>query len=248
MKKLLPFLIILVSTGFLFGQNNESDRLKKYNSYKIKHLETGKWRTIATLKNGLVTVEESYFKKELRSRREFDYDPKKNKIREIRTFDINEGIIHDTIDIKLFFIQDSLIIEKHTLGTIEKFSEFNELGKPKILERTEEFGISSYKEVFEYDKNGNVSKEIAYTEFINTHDSIVREMETNQYKYDSLNNVIEIKREYAPKKTFPIPITGGPSLYEIEKYRYVYNKNGLWTKKYKTVNRTEKSIAKRTLK
>ena len=248
MIKLLPILIILVSTGSLFGQQHELEELKKYDYYVLKNLESGKWRTKCDLTNGLVTNEESYHKRELRSRRQYDYDSQNNRIREIRTFDINEGVINDTIEIKLVYIQDSLIVEKQTLGTTEKFSDFNEFGKPRTLERTEEFGFSPYKEVFEYDKNGNVLKETSYSEFKNTQDSLVRELETTRYKYDSKNYLTEIRREYKPKKTFPIPITGGPSLHEIEKYRYVYNKNGVWTKKYKTVNGTEKLIAKRTLK
>lgn len=248
MKKYLPLLIILLSTGILFGQNDEKDILKKYDSYIVKHLETGKWWTEYRLKNGLITVEESYFKNELRSIREYEYDALRNRIREIRTFDINEGIINDTIEIKLIYSKDNLIVEKQILGTIEKYSDFNEFGKPGKLERIEEFGFSPYKEIFDFDENGNISKEIAYSEFKNTKDSLVREIESNSYKYDSKNNVIEIKREYNPKKTFPIPIAGGPSLYEIEKFRYVYNKNGLWIKKYKTVYGSEKLIAKRILK
>tara|TARA_R110002051_G_scaffold255120_2_gene314192 strand:+ start:22268 stop:23014 length:747 start_codon:yes stop_codon:yes gene_type:complete len=248
MKKLLPILVILISSSYLFSQNNELDGLKKYNSYIIKHLESGKWSTKCDLINGLVTNIESYYKRELRSRRIYEYDKYKNKIREIRTFDINEGVINDTMEIKLIYIHDSLVAEKHTLGTIEKFSDFNEFGKPKMLERTEEFGFSPFIELFEYDKAGNVSKEIAHTEFKNAHEIIVRETETNFYTYDLRHNVIEIRRKYSPKKTFPIPITGGPALYEIENFRYVYNKYGLWTKKYKTVEGTEKLIARRTLK
>lgn len=248
MKRFVSILIILVSTGLLTAQNNEADALKKYDFYRIKHLESGKWQTKCSLKNGHVITEESYFKNELRSRRKYDYDQKNNRIREIRTFDINMGIIKDTIEIKIIYTQDSLITEKHTLGTIEKFSDFNALGKPRILERTEDFGFSSYKEFLEYDENGNVIKEVAYTKFKNPENNIVREKEINIYSYDSLNNVIEIKREFIPKKTFPIPITGGPSLNEIEKYRYVYNNNGLWIKKYKTINGVEKLVAKRILK
>ncbi|MGO4920902.1 hypothetical protein [Maribacter spongiicola] len=248
MKKIIPYVILCFISGYLFGQKNETEDLKKYDSYLVKNLEMGKWKTKSFLKNGLVTVKEVYYKKELRSKWKYFYDENQNEKLSIRTFDINQGIINDTIEIELLYFQDSLLVQKHSLGTIEKYSDFNKFDKPRILERTQEFGFLPYKEIFEYDANGDRSKEMAYSEFRNTKDSLVQELEINRYRYDSNNNVIEVIREYIPEKTFPIPITGGPSLFAIEKFRFVYNKDGLWTKKYKTVNGVEKLILKRKLK
>ena len=76
----------------------------------------------------------------------------------------------------------------------------------------------------------------------------VNEKATTYYKYDDRNNVIEIHREYLPKQEFPIIMIGGPAKYEFEYFRYKYNKNGLWSKKYKTVNGMEYVVAKRKYK
>ena len=43
-------------------------------------------------------------------------------------------------------------------------------------------------------------------------------------------------------------MTGGPPKYEFEYFRYNYNENGLWTKKFKTVNGKEYLVAKRKYK
>ncbi|TDT45027.1 hypothetical protein CLV90_2108 [Maribacter spongiicola] len=246
MKKTLPYIIFCLISGYLFCQKNEREELKKYDSYLVRNLEMGKWKTKSFLKNGLVTVEEVYYRRELRSKWKYFYDG--NEKWTIRTFDINQGIINDTIENELLYFQDSLLVKKHSLGAIEIYSDFNEFGKPRIVERTQEFGFLPYKEVFEYDAIGNKTKEMAYSEYLNTKDSLVQEIEINRYRYDSNNNVIEIKREYIPEKTFPIPIIGAPSLFQIEKFRFKYNKDGLWVKKYKTINGIEKLTSKRTLK
>ena len=250
MKNLLATILTLLIFGTSLAQKSENDLLKNYDSYVEKNIEMRKWSTKFYLTNGLVSVRESYWKNELRSRTEYKYDRFGNVEREINTYDINEGQINDISNLKLEY-DDSLLIRKEfDFGITEKYSDFNKLGKPKLIERIEEsdFKMWPYEELIEYDDKGNVIKstELSVKEDLNG--KTINEKATTNYKYDDRNNVIEIHREYEPKQEFPIPITGGPFLYDYEYFRYKYNKNGLWTKKYKTVNGKEYLVAKRKYK
>jgi hypothetical protein len=73
-------------------------------------------------------------------------------------------------------------------------------------------------------------------------------MEINEYKYDTHNNIIEINRSSEPNQDYPIFITGGRFRYENEKYRYIYNDDGLWTAQYRTVENKEMLITRREFK
>ncbi|WP_299611328.1 hypothetical protein [uncultured Aquimarina sp.] len=249
--KNLPALIITFSIfGISFAQKSESELLENYDFYVEKNIEMGKWSTKYYLTNGLVSVQENYWKNELRSRKEFKYDKYGNVERETNTFDINEGQINDISNLKLEYDATLLVRKEFDFGMTEKYSDFNKLGKPKLIERMEEPDIKAwpYKELIEYDKNGNVIQSIEFGIYEDLNGKIINEKATTNYKYDDRNNLIEIHREYEPKREFPIPITGGPFLYEYEYFRYKYNKNGLWTKKYKTVNGKEYLVAKRKYK
>lgn len=250
MKNLLVSIITLLIFNNSFAQKSESELLKNYDFYVEKNIEMGKWSTKFYLVNGLVSVRENYWKDELRSRTEFEYDRFGNVERETNTFDINQGQINNISNLKLEY-NDSLLVGKtFDFGMTEKYSDFNELGKPKMIERIEEsdFKAWPYKELMEYDKKGNIVKSTEFIIYEDLNGKTVNEKATTYYKYDDRNNVIEIHREYEPKKEFPIPITGGPFLYEFEYFRYKYNRNELWTKKYKTVNGKEYLVAKRKYK
>lgn len=223
---------------------------KGYDYYIEKNIEMGRWWHKYYLKKGLVVTDESYWKNELRSRTEFEYDRFGNLERIIYSYDINKGNTNHISNMKLEYIDSLLVRKEFDFGMIEKYSDFNKLGQPKLIERTEEsdFKALSYKELMEYDKNGNVIKLIKFSNYEDLNGNTINEKATTNYKYDDQNNVIEIHREYEPRQEFPIPITGGPFLYEYEYFRYKYNKNGLWTKKYKTVNGKEYLIAKRKYK
>ena len=250
MKNLISIIIILLVFNISFAQKSETKLLKSYGTYVEKNIEMGKWRNIYYLENGLVTAVENYWKNELRSRTEFKYDQFNNVEREINTFDINEGKINDISILKLEY-NDSLLVRKtFDFGMTEKYSDFNELGKPKLIERSEESDLKPwpYKELMEYDKKGNIIKSTEFSTHQDLNGKTVNEKATTYYKYDDRNNVIEIHREYLPKQEFPIIMIGGPAKYEFEYFRYKYNKNGLWTKKYKTVNGMEYLVAKRKYK
>ncbi len=250
MKKLLASIITFLIFNNSFAQKSESELLKNYEFYVEKNVEMGKWSTKFYLINGLVSVRENYWKNELRNRTEFEYDRFGNAERETNTFDINEGQINDISNLKLEYKDSLLVRKKFDFGMTEKYSDFNELGKPKLIERIEEsdFKAWPYKELIEYDEKGNVIKSTEFNTKEDLNGKTVNEKAITNYKYDYRNNVIEIQREYEPKQEFPIIIIGGPSLYEFEFYRYNYNKNGLWTKKYKTVNGMEYLVAKRKYK
>ena len=56
---------------------------------------------------------------------------------------------------------DSLLISKgFSFGMTEKYFDFNESGKPKLIERNEQTNLQAfpYKEIIEYDKKDNVTK------------------------------------------------------------------------------------------
>jgi len=251
MRNILLIIFILGISNFSVGQNSNEELLKEYNFYIEKNIEMGKWSKKIYLKNGLPVIEESYWKKELRHRTEFEYDEHRNIKKETETFEINEGKVNNVSDIKLKYENDLLTHREYNYGRpIEKYSDFNKLGKPKLIERIEEsdFKAWPYKELIEYDKKGNIIKSTESSIYQDLNEKTINEKSTTHYKYDVRNNVIEIHREYEPKQEFPIIMTGGPSLYEFEYYRYKYNKNGLWTKKYKTVNGKEYLVAKRKYK
>ena len=63
--------------------------------------------------------------------------------------------------------------------------------------------------------------------------------ETTRYRYDKYNNVVRLHRSNDQEWKYPITVTGGPAQYEYETFRYVYNRDGLWNKKFKTVDGKE---------
>jgi hypothetical protein len=248
MKNLLVSIITLLIFNNSFAQKSESELLKNYKFYVERNIEMGKWSNRYYLENGLVTAEESYWKNELRSRTEFKYDQFNNVEREIKTFDINEGKVNHVTKIKLEYKNGLLVCKEYDYGLTEKYSDFTEHGKPKLIERTDEHKIWPHKEAFKYDENGNIIKSIVFSTYTDLKDKTVNEKATTYFKYDKWNNIIEIYREFEPKQEFPIIMVGGPAKNEFEYFRYKYKKNGLWTKKYKTVNGKEYLVAKRKYK
>jgi hypothetical protein len=252
MKKLSLIIIICISiVRFSYGQHPEipnREQLKQYNSYTHKIEPKSCWKYVYELKNGLIVKQENYCKRELMNRVEFEYDRFGNVERETNTFNINEGQINDISNLKLEYKDSLLIRKKFNYRMTEKYSDFNEFGKPKLIERIQESDVKiwPFKELIEYDNNGNIIKKTKFNFDLNNQEKI--EKSITFFKYDNRNNVIEIHREYEPKQKFPIIMVGGPAKYEFEYYRYKYNKNGLWIKKYKTVNGMEYLIAKRKYK
>ncbi|WP_223033723.1 hypothetical protein [Hanstruepera marina] len=250
MKNLLASITTLLIFNTSFAQKSETELLKDYHFYVEHNIEMGKWNTKYYLDNGLISVQESYWRNELRNRTEFEYDRFGNVEREINTYNINDGKRNNISNFILEY-KDSLLISKEfRFGVIEKYSNFNDLGKPQKIIRIDssKFTLRPNKELIEYDKNGNIIKTTEFSSYEDFDGKTINETATTYYKYNNENNVIEIHREFEPKQEFPIHMTGGPSKYEFEYFRYKYNRSGLWTKKYKSVEGKEILVAKRKYK
>ncbi len=206
------------------------------------------WSDKYYLTNGLIVSSESYWKNELRSRIEYEYDRFGNIEREIETYNINEGDINKVSKINMEYQNELLLSKKFDFGLVENYSDFDEFGNPRLIERSNQLEMWPYKEILEYDANGNTTKSIEFSSYSDSNDSIINEKATTYFKYDECNNTVEIRRDFDPKQEFPIIMTGGPAKYEFEYFDYTYNKKGLWTKKYKTVNSRRYLIAKRRYK
>ena len=249
MRNIMLIIFILGNLSFSVGQNCNVELLNEYNFYIEKNIEMGKWSKKIYLKNGLPEIEESYWKKELRHRTEFEYDEHNNIKKETETFEINESKVNNVSDINLRYDNGLLTQREYNYGLREKYSNFNRCGKPKLIEREEEnLKTLPYIEILAYDKICNVIKSTEFSIYKDLNGKTMREKATTHFKYDKWNNVIGIHREHEPEQDFPIIMTGGPPKYEFEYFRYNYNKNGLWTRKFKTVNGKEYLVAKRKYK
>ena len=250
MRNIFVFILILGSLNFSVGQNSNIELLKNYEICIEKNIEIGKWSTKFYLSNGLVSIQENYWKNELRSRTEFEHDQYENIKIETQTYDINEGKVNYVSNLKLKYKDTLLIRKEFSFGMTEKYSDFNSLGKPQLIERTDEsvFKAFPFKELIEYDKNGNITKSTEFSVYEELNGKTIHQKATTHFKYDIWNNVIEIHREFEPEQEFPIIMIGGPAKHEYEYFRYKYNKIGLWTKKFKTVNGKENLVAKRKYK
>lgn len=248
MRNLILLILLLSNVIISFAQKRESELLKEFNFYVEENLEMGKWKTKHYLSEGRVSSKENYWKGELRSRTEFEYDEYGNVIQEKNTYNISEEKEASNSICKLEYANNLLISKKFCFGMTELYSDFNKFGKPKLIERIEEseFKIFPYKELIEYDDIGNIIKEITFNVNFDSSGNTKEEKATTSYKYDNRNSVIEIHREFDPKQEFPIVITGALPMYELENYTYKYNEKGLWTKKYKIVEGEKDLVVKRS--
>jgi len=259
MKKTTIIILIFINQ-FSFSQNFEKEKSKLvgYKSFEIKNLDSYKssWSQINYLINGIINQNEHYFEGKLRSKQYYIYDKFGNEIYEVQTFDSNIGTKNDTIkNNKLTYNSKGFLsqIDYHS-GNIEKYSDFTKTGKPRLIEsfipKNDSLILWPSKKIIIYDGNGNIEKEMIYLFSYSQENNRAKtdiQIETNHYKYDKFNNIIEIKRENEPNIKFPIIMTGGRPQYEIEKFRYVYNSDGLWTKMFWIVDGKEKLIKKRKL-
>lgn len=252
----IKFILLFLSLSqVVFSQEkNEIEKLKKYSGYihiiepKIKY-----WSYKYKLENGKISQQENYFKKELRYKCKFLYDTLNNITREIK---IHNGIkqINDTMVKKEFFNDKGQLIEVIADNEFnKKYRNHNKQGYPKLVE----FDDGIYKDMkteYKYDSLNNIIEEKTSFKFLHN-DSIYKFkhpipedksiIEIITYKYDKFNNVIELNRSFNYEVEFPIHYFGGRSHFESEKFRYVYNKNGLWIKKYWIVEGKEYYIEKR---
>ncbi|WP_264535377.1 hypothetical protein [Flavobacterium sp. N1736] len=242
---LFLFPISLLSQSFYRLENN--DNLKKYRSVENKKYFNNKKSAFSSryiLEDGKIKEVETFNKSSLVYKSEYNYDLKKNVVSEIIKFNINKGQINDTIKYSYVYNSSNQLIEKKCLSR-EYYSNFNSQNLPQTIEfpKTKMDSLTSYKVELLYNSFGAVLEQKVFSKYEGKSN-----IEINNYVYDVFKNVIEVKRKSIPEETYPIIIAGGRSKYKEEKYRYVYNKDNLWIKKYWIIENKEYLIEKRKFK
>ena len=251
LHKITLLLILLFNQVYSQELNDNVEKLKIYKTVSVKSY--GNWTSVFELENGFIVNQKNLSKKITTLIKKNIYDRNNNIIYEISSYDINNGNKIDTISSYKYEYDElnRMILKKAQFGMIEKFSDFSEFSKPKLIERLNEneeaFDLEPFKEILEYDSIGNLVKETKFDNIYPEENNTIKKIsiETNRFKYDDYGNITEIKREFTPKIKFPIEVLGGFPLYEHEKFEYKYNKNGLWVKKYLLVEGKKYLIKKR---
>ncbi|NQY27948.1 MAG: hypothetical protein HRT69_00580 [Flavobacteriaceae bacterium] len=245
MRSYIVVMLLIINFCALFGQNKDADKLKKYVSCTEKDHDSWGWTKKHFFNDeGFIIKEENYSNdNKLRSRYEYYYDEYGNQYKEINTFNSNDGVLNHEYDYKLVVDSIGVIIQRGSGDFMKIYSNFTELGKPRLV--VNKFSVGVDKKIYEYDVNGNIVKYIYHSVWTDMDEKVQKSTESIQYRYDSYNNVIRLYRSNDQKWEYPMIITGGPSHYEHEKFRYVYNRDGLWKKKFKTVEGKEYLIKKR---
>jgi len=244
MRDYIVITLLIINFCALFGQNKDADKLKKYVSYTEHNYESGGWSKKCVLNDkGFVRIEENYLNNKLRSCYEYYYDEYDNRYKEIQTFDPNDGFVSEEFDNALMYDSNGNLIQSDSGDFMKVYSNFTKLGKPRLM--VNKFSVGIDKKIYKYDVNGNVVKYIYHSLWTDMDEKVQKSTESIQYRYDLYNNVIRLYRSNDQKWEYPIIITGGPAHYEHEKFRYVYNRDGLWKKKFKTVEGKEYLIKKR---
>lgn len=229
--KLFLFLILVVFS--CRGQDLEKNKdFSKYSSIVDEHVQTN-WITKHFLSNGKLSRKEIYSYKRLMGEMFYLYDTFGNRKFEIKNYDANNGSVNDTIE-HYKYDSEGRLIESNYKGSTTLYSEFNRANLPQKIN-------SSYSTTdLRYDSRGNILIEITIL-------SIGRETDTAtiHYEYNQYDDVIALKRSYKPQRNFPIWVYGELPYYEVEHFRYVYNKYGLWIKKYVTLDGDEFLVCRR---
>ena len=245
--KVFILFAILISSNIHCQSFEKNEKLKNYKSVNEYYFSSGKksqYHTKYNLENGRIQSIESYRKSTLTRKVIYLHDNENVKF-EITTYDFNVGKLHDTITFTYTYNANKQLIEKRaSYGMIEQYSNFNEQNLPeKIIRPTKFDSITGYKEILTYNSTGKLIQQT-----ISSMLEKVENIEINQYKYDDVGNMIETKRAYSPNLEFPIIMTGGRALHELERFRYVYNEKGLWTEQYITINGKEFLLERRKFK
>ncbi len=237
------FKLILCLCVVLNAQNSEDfESFSEIKTYKYFPKKSAYYQ-IDKVNNSKIVESNYYLNRKLKLKYVFEYNDKGKLIKEFIKYDFEEGYVDLLLnEYKYFYNNNKQLIRKENKTYSEFFSKFNLNNEPQIIIRKGDFGISiPQKEELKYDSKGNVIEERLYF-FTGEEDETV---EYNKFVYDEYNNIIKIERQFIPEQNFPILITGGRSLFQKEEYSYKYNKQGLWVKKYLTVNGKRKLIEKR---
>ncbi|MFA7444507.1 MAG: hypothetical protein WCY89_01040 [Flavobacteriaceae bacterium] len=244
MKNILILFFTVLFSCLVFGQEIEEYEFKQYpKKYtEIKHyMLLGKgekfyWLNKLLLKEGKVIQSENFNRSgEFTSSINYEYNLEGNilKITE------KDTIRNREIEYNQFvYDEEGRLIEDY----YRVYSDFNN-NFPQLIQPKNSIDLDSlfgYRTELRYDERGNILQRKTFRKENN-----LKIVDTDNYKYDIQNNLIEIKRSSEPKTNYPIHIIGGRDKYENEKFRYIYNSDNLWTKKYWIVEGDEYLIEKR---
>ena len=251
---------MLSCLGFTDGQNLESKLLKGYSYFVETNLEKGE-STKYSLENGLVAAKETFKNDTLQCRIELEYDKYNNLTKETETYNIKKGYVNNilysspkitsAVDFYDFLTKDKQLEEDENSNKLElqyRNSRKLEDQEPFILGSGVPLDLPIADIKHEFDENGNLIELHRSTYYKGYNTRYRKASSVTKYKYDNMSNIIQIHREYTPKMEFPIEYKDGQFLCENEYFRYTYNDQSLWTKKYRTVNEKEALIAKREYK
>lgn len=230
-------LLLLIFTISYSQKNKEFEKLKKYNGYKVVINPKSKynWTYKYKLKNGYITQQDNYAKKQLVYKCTHLYDTLNNIQHTIELFSKEKGYKNDSIFMKEIDLVTNEINEIYTnREIIKKEGDYNAEGN--LITYDDSIFV---KYEYKYDSLNNIIEEKIYEYPEKT------KTETITYKYDKFNNVIEVNREFNYPVEFPVIYVGGRAHYKKEYYRYIYNKDGLWIKKYWIVEGKETLIERR---
>lgn len=215
MKKILFILIVFIYSISFSQVKNEIEKLKKYNSYE--HIINVKSKHPWTHKYELNNG--------LHSKEEV-YNSEVLTFRQKFIYDSNNKLNYS---VEMYNRNDGTISD--TLIETE----------PKNYD---DFSIEQKYDSFNNIIERKITQKLIKRDSLHNEEEVIQ-IETIFYKYDKLNNVIELNRSFNIPMEFPIVYGGGRSHYQNEKFRYIYNKDGLWTKKYWIIDGKEFFIEKR---
>lgn len=163
------------------------------------------------------------------------YDTLNNIQHTIELFNRDEGYKNDSIVKKEIDLVANRINEIYTnKEIIKKDGNYNSEGN--LITYDDSIFV---KYEYKYDSLNNIIEEKIYEYPEKT------KTETITYKYDKFNNIIELNRKFNYPVEFPIIYIGGIPHYKKENFRYIYNKDGVWIKKYSNVEGKETLIERR---
>jgi hypothetical protein len=263
MKNVIIFIFLLINS-VLYGQRYfDYEKFPGYSKVIILEFPENldlKWKTV-------YIINEFGDIKEIRKYNRF----KKNKIKSIinlfydnaRKIIKRESFYYSKYDNKkseieqTHFIYDSIgNLEKikNSYNKVDSLSDYTDSRPHRIKFKST---IAPMESILKYDKKGNIIDIIERIDggiihYISKEKEIeIRKTHivTKSYLYNDNNDIISLTRNDIPKVIYPnYDIDNFKNIYEIEKFRYVYNKRGFWTKKFLITNGVEKLIEKRSYK
>lgn len=243
MKNLL--LSITALLAICFSSKTQIKELEKNPNWKkyttvIEKTPYGKdyWKTEYTLKDGQIDTFKTFFKEELRGTSKYVYDQHAN---------VSQMIVTDTdkktktVDFNPKYNSEGEKIE--SCNTKYSYTPNKQIAKKTSKEFEESIGKEGWSVSYQYDDKGNIARS-EHTNFIKND----RQIDIEEFTYDSCGNVLTINRSSTPERKYPLIGIGGRSLDQHETFEYEYNDDCLWTKKYLVKKGKKILLAEREIK